>query len=272
MYGRGINSIAEVLGCTKERAQEILDTFFEGFPDVKRWINSTYDFVRKNGYVEDYSGRRRRLPDIFLPKYEVKLDGKEITTDFNPLLYCNGIIKKTVDPRITSYTNRLAKAKTKKEIDEIKAQAKKDKIIIKDNGGFIAQAERQCVNARIQGGAATLTKLAMIKIYNDDFMKERDAHLIINVHDELLIECPEQYAKECAERLAYDMCQAAVDFGIDIPMKCDADIFKWWYQDQVIGDIKKEIESKDLIKEVVLRNEKYALTDDMIYEFSKLIN
>ncbi len=271
MYGRGIASIAEVLGCTKEKAQEIMDAFFNAFPDVRKWIDETYAFVRKMGYVTDYSGRRRRLPDVNLPKYSFEIDGKSLSASFNPLLGCKNKYKRDDDPRIVSFRQQLAAAKSFKEITAIKETAKALGITIIDNGNAIAQAERQCVNARIQGGAATLTKLAMIKIYNDEFMKERDAKLIINVHDELLMECPEQYAQECADRLAYDMCQAAIDYGIDIPMKCDADVFEWWYQDQVIGDVKKEMKKKDLIKEVVLADEKYALTDDMIYTFKKII-
>ena len=43
-----------------------------------------------------------------------------------------------------------------------------ENIEIHDNSGFIAQAERQCVNARIQGGAATMTKISMIKIHKDE--------------------------------------------------------------------------------------------------------
>lgn len=271
MYGRGIESIAEVLGCTKERAQAILDTFFNGFPEVRKWIDETYAFVRKTGYVTDYSGRRRRLPNVQLPKYSFNINGKNVMDAFNPLLGCKGKYKRDDDPRIISFKKQIESAKSFKEINAIRNNARAVGIDIIDNGNAIAQAERQCVNARIQGGAATLTKLAMIKIYNDEFMQERDAKLIINVHDELLMECPEQYAQECADRLAYDMCQAAVDYGIDIPMKCDADVFEWWYQDQVIGDIKKEMEKKNLIKEVVLAEEKYALTDDMVYKFNKLI-
>ena len=273
MYGRGIASIGEVLGCTKEKAQQILDSFFDGFPDVKKWLDSTDAFAKKYGYVEDYSGRRRRLPDILLPRYDVYDKSEKNYTKENPLLFCSNIIKPTANKKVEEYKKLLKEAKGKKAIDDIKTKAKYDKITIKDNGGFIAKAERQCVNARIQGGAATLTKLAMIKIYNDDFMKQRDAKLLINVHDELLMECPVEYAQECADRLAYDMCQAAIDFGIDIPMKCDADSFHWWYQDQIIGDIKKAI-AGDHKKDIpprpqadVIAEYSQFLTNDMLQDW-----
>ena len=240
MYGRGINSIAEQLGCSLDEAQEILDSFYKGFPAVKKWIDETYSFVRKNGYVEDYMGRRRRLPDVNLPKYSVSLAKKSVGLDFNPLLLCKGIITKTVDPKIAKYQELLKKA-SYKDIKDIMANAKKDGVTIINNSGLIAQAERQCVNARVQGGASTLTKLATIKIFNDEEMQKYDAHLVINVHDELLMECKEEYAEECAKRLAYDMISVAPENGIDVPMKCDADSFKWWYQDQLIGDVGDEM-------------------------------
>lgn len=240
MYGRGINSIAEQLNCSKEDAQAILDSFYDGFSKVKEWIDETYAFVRKYGYVEDFMGRRRRLPDVNLPKYEVSLKEKIKSIDFNPLLFCKGKIQKTVDPKITKYQELIKKAKFN-EISDIVSKAQADGVIIKNNGGFIAQAERQCVNARVQGGASSLTKLATIKIFNDEEMKKYDAHLVINVHDELLMECKEEFAEECAKRLSYDMISVASDYGIDVPMKCDADTFKWWYQDQLIGDISDDI-------------------------------
>ncbi len=269
MYGRGIASIAEVLKCSEDKAQEIMDTFFNGFPGVKTWINSVYEFVRANGYVEDYSGRRRRLNDILLPKFTLKLIGKALSSDFNPLLHCKGIVTKNSDPRIIKFTKDLENVKSKKELDAIIAEAKRCGVEVINNSGKISRAERQCVNAAIQGGAATLTKLAMIEIYNDEFMKERDAKLVINVHDELLMECPEKYAEECADRLAYDMCKAATDFGITIPMKCDAGVFRWWYQDKLVSDVKNECKDKDLIPEVVMKEDKWCFTPQMYFELKK---
>jgi DNA polymerase I-like protein with 3'-5' exonuclease and polymerase domains len=88
------------------------------------------------------------------------------------------------------YKDLLRNAKGKRDIDSIKSKAIGDNIEIKDNSYFVAQAERQCVNARIQGGAATLTKLAMIKIHNDEVLKRLGFRLSIAVHDELIGECP----------------------------------------------------------------------------------
>lgn len=99
--------------------------------------------------------------------------------------------------------------------------------------GRRSQAERQCFNARIQGGAATLTKLAMIDIANDQQMKDCHAQLIIPVHDELLVECPAFYADKVYERLPQLMVGAAKKGGIEIPQKCDPYCVDRWYADEM---------------------------------------
>ena len=73
-----------------------------------------------------------------------------------------------------------------------------------------------------------MTKLAMISIGNDEFLKQKQCKLLLQVHDEVIAECPEEYAKECAERLSQLMIQAAAE-KVSVPMKCDAEITRVWY-------------------------------------------
>lgn len=106
------------------------------------------------GYVEDLWGRRRHLPDIKLPRYEVSMEGDDTvsqTLNFNPLLGSLGKIEKQKNPLIAEYEKLLEGCRGKKDSDAVIAKAKKDHVVIKNNTGFISQAERQCVNARIQG-------------------------------------------------------------------------------------------------------------------------
>jgi len=49
-------------------------------------------------------------------------------------------------------------------------------------------AERQAINAPIQGSAADIIKLAMIEIHNEIKMKNIDAKMLLQVHDELIFE------------------------------------------------------------------------------------
>jgi DNA polymerase I-like protein with 3'-5' exonuclease and polymerase domains len=109
-------------------------------------------------------GRRRRLPDIQLPKYTIKC--KNNSTDFNPLLYTQGKYTSENSKIIESYKKKLDKVTSRRDYNLIKQEAEKNDVYITDNGGFISQAQRQCVNARVQGGAASMSKLAMRKVYD----------------------------------------------------------------------------------------------------------
>ena len=68
--GRGIASVAEQLHTSKEKAQEIQDKIFKGFPAILKFEQDSKEMARQLGYVDTLWGRKRRLPDIQLPKYE----------------------------------------------------------------------------------------------------------------------------------------------------------------------------------------------------------
>ena len=88
------------------------------------------------------------------------------------------------------------------------------------------------VNARIQGSAADMSKLAMIKIGNDKRLKELGFRLLIPVHDELIAECPEENAKECVERFSQLMSEAPGE-KFSIPIKCDVEVTRCWYGEPI---------------------------------------
>lgn len=236
MYGRGVNSIAEQINGTIEEAQDIVNNFYKSFPKVKNWMDETNRNAKLNGYVEDLWGRRRRLPDILLPKYEIK-DSNISSSVFNPFIGCADRLLETA--LVKKYKEKLSSAKGYKEVEEIKQEAKKEKVDIKDNGGFIAQAERQCVNARIQGGAATMTKIAMNKIYRDDILNSLGFKLLIGVHDELIGECPKENTDAVADRLTYVM-RTCIEDICDVPFKCDADICDHWYYNDYADVVRQE--------------------------------
>jgi DNA polymerase-1 len=270
MYGRGNASIAEQIGGTYEQAEQITEKFFNSFPKVKVWIDKTQEDCKRLGYVEDFWGRRRRLPDIQLPKFTIK-DTKDKSGDstFNPILGCLGKVTKQDNPSIKKYQTLLENMKGRKEYDKIKDQAQKEGITIVNNGSFIAQAERQCVNARIQGSSATLTKKAMINVYRDPILKKYGFKLLLAVHDELIGECLDEYRDECAKRLTEVMVEAASD--MKVPMKCDPTVTKFWYEDEIAHKLQKFRDEKfkdGLDMEAVvdlLAEEHLELTRDRIY-------
>ena len=110
--------------------------------------------AREKGYVTTLWGRKRRLPDMQLDKYEFDFSNFVIE-DFDPLSFddsnSEAIREQEEQKAINYYTKQLDKAYGRIAKEQVKAKAREDGIIIKDNGGFIAQAERQCVNSRIQG-------------------------------------------------------------------------------------------------------------------------
>lgn len=246
MYGRGVASIAEQIHGTKEDAQNIIDGFYKSFPKVKTWIDETQAEARKKGYVEDLWGRRRRLPDILLPEYEIKLIGDQSGKDlFNPFLLCENRKNEEAEKLISKYNQKLKNIKYRKDYERIKSEALKEGIEIHSNTGFIAQAERQCVNARIQGSSATMTKKAMINLYRDKRLNELGFKLLIGVHDELIGECPLEYKDEVAERLTSIMKSAAADV-CEVPFKCDAELATCWYLPQYTAEIEEQFD--DLLK------------------------
>lgn len=245
MYGMGPASLAESINGTVQDAQKIIDDFYAGFPKVKKWIDETYTFAKQNGYVEDLWGRRRRLPDIQLPKYTItKINGSAM--EFNPILGCLGLYGEQSDPLVDVYRKKLDAARGKKDVENITAAAFKDGITIRNNGYFISQAERQCVNSRVQGGAATMSKKAMINVYRDPVLKELGFKLMIAVHDELIGECPAENADAVADRLCEVMKHSALP-ECTVPFKCDPTIESSWYYTDY-GDTLRAEYSKLLAK------------------------
>lgn len=246
MYGRGAASIAEQINQPIQEAQKIIDTFFKGYPAVKKWIDKTQEDAKVNGYVEDHWGRRRRLPDILRPPVDVRYTDKNrvvVPSDFNPLLGSTGKYTASTRSDIDIYRDKALAIRGRKEMEKLKAEAFAKGIEIHENGGFIAQAERQCVNARIQGGAATITKIAMTKVHSDPELKRMGFKMLICVHDELIGECPEEFAEACGERLSQVMIESVAE-DVACPMKCDATITHYWYEDEVAAKLQEKFAEK----------------------------
>lgn len=242
MYGRGVASISEQTGCSIQEAQKIIDDFYKGFPAVKAWTDKTQADAKKYGYVEDFMGRRRRLPDIQRPPIEVCYVDKTrpmLSANFNPLLGSTGLYASNQESDIDAYRKKAVAVKGRPQMEKLKAEALTKGIEIHENGGFIAQAERQCVNARIQGGASTITKLAMSRVHRDEELNRLGFRMLICVHDELIGECPEENAKACGKRLSEVMIDSVRDL-VACPMKCDDTITHRWYEDEVAAKLQEQ--------------------------------
>ena len=87
-------------------------------------------------------------------------------------------------------------------------------------------AERIALNTPIQGTAADLIKLAMIRVENALNKHFPEAQLLLQVHDELIVECPEGIAPQVAALISREMEGIA---KLNVPLLAEAKIGKSWY-------------------------------------------
>ena len=88
-----------------------------------------------------------------------------------------------------------------------------------------AFGERVALNAPIQGTAADIIKLAMVHVDRALKSEELSARLILQVHDELIVECPPEEAERVKELLTRTMADAA---ALSVPLLADAEIGLTW--------------------------------------------
>ncbi len=88
-------------------------------------------------------------------------------------------------------------------------------------------AERIALNTPIQGSAADLIKLAMLRVHSALAEKYPDAKLVLQVHDELIVECPERDAEAVAALVSEQMQKVA---QLRVPLLAEAKWGKSWYE------------------------------------------
>ena len=85
--------------------------------------------------------------------------------------------------------------------------------------------ERVALNMPIQGTAADIIKIAMVNVHRHLAEEGLEAKLILQVHDELIVECPDSEAERVKEILTYEMENAA---ALSVPLTVDAHIGHSW--------------------------------------------
>ena len=88
-------------------------------------------------------------------------------------------------------------------------------------------AERNAVNAPIQGSAADIIKIAMVRIHNNLIRQKLKSKMILQVHDELIFEVPERELEQLRELVLFEMSDAA---RLDVPLKVEWGIGKNWFE------------------------------------------
>ena len=95
------------------------------------------------------------------------------------------------------------------------------------NFNLRSSGERMARNMPIQGTAADIMKLAMVNVHRRLKQEDLQAKIILQVHDEIIIECPEREANRVCEILRTEMEQVA---DLSVPLTVDAHIGKNWME------------------------------------------
>ena len=162
-YGQTAYGLSNATGLTQAEAEDFIKTYFERFPRVREYIDTTKALATRQGYVETLLGRRRYFPEL-------------------------GPGSKA--------THHVRQA-----------------------------AERVAINAPIQGTAADIINIATIRLHRA--LRERGlrARMILQVHDELVAEAPEEEVATVAP-LMREVMEGA--FELQAPLKADLKVGENW--------------------------------------------
>ncbi len=163
MYGQGAFGLAQQLGLPRHEAQEIIAQYFEKYPGIKHYIDTTIATTRDRGFATTLRGRRRLFP-----------------------------------------------------------------LINSQNRQLQASAERAAVNMPIQGTAADMMKIAMVNVDRRMRHEQVQALLMLQVHDELLLEVPYEEREQVTELVREEMERALPLEGV--PIVVDTGWGQSWYE------------------------------------------
>jgi len=91
----------------------------------------------------------------------------------------------------------------------------------------VARADRQAGNSKIQGSAADVAKMAMIKVNNHPRLIEMGCEMLLQIHDELVIEVPEKHIDE-AVPIIKDLMEHPLDYDLAVPLDVDLGVGWSW--------------------------------------------
>ncbi|MEO1842737.1 MAG: DNA polymerase, partial [Akkermansiaceae bacterium] len=164
IYGISAFGLGQRLGIPRREAGDIIDTYFEQYPEVKAFMDATIAGARKNGCVQTLTGRRRYLRDINSANATVR-----------------------------------------------------------------GNAERAAINTPIQGSAADMIKLAMIRVQEFLQAGSYQSKMLLQVHDELVFDLHESEAEVLIPMITEAM-QIALPLPNGVPIKVDTGMGANWLE------------------------------------------
>ena len=158
IYGISAFGLARLLGIPRALAKTYIDSYFEKYPEIKKYMDETIQFASEKGYVLTPFGRK-----CFITGFE--------------------------------------------------------------NGATRGFASRAAINAPIQGGAADIIKMAMIKMQEQLEQHQMKTKMLLQVHDELVFEVPENEIEQ-AKTLIKDVMENVVH--LSVPLIAEVGVGKNW--------------------------------------------
>ena len=193
LYGAGPYKISKTVGCTKEEAVNLYETYFGSFPRLQKAIKDAHRVVESNGMIKNCFGRIRHLPEaqIVIPQPNVI---------FEPTPYCYGKKDKRDDPNCAcKFVGFCAK------------ETYRQQLIQRKQGAF-----RQSFNFLCQSSAACLVNRAMIKMTK--MLEGFDAQIVHQIHDDIVVHCRADQAEKVMQLMKNAMETA---FEFEVPMATD---------------------------------------------------
>lgn len=131
-------------------------------------------------------------------------------------------------PRVYQFTDdvvRVCRSRRPPHVKTLLGRKRRLPTIHAKNDSLRLEAERQAVNSVIQGSAADINKLAMVRI---DRTSPSWMWLLLNVHDEFVVSVPERHVDEGAEILEEAMVGAGISDLMDVPLRTDVKAVDRW--------------------------------------------
>ncbi|MBD3278336.1 MAG: DNA polymerase I, partial [Candidatus Aegiribacteria sp.] len=141
----------------------------------------------------------------------------------------SGIINRYLEtyPELKTFFNScVEKAEEKEETRTVLGRKRNFSGMKKAKGAQRSSMERMAVNTTIQGSAADIIKLAMIRVHRR-LKGMENCGMVLQVHDELVAECPPERAEEVADILTEEMESA---FILEVPLRVETGIGSDWLE------------------------------------------
>ena len=131
-------------------------------------------------------------------------------------------------PGIRKYMDKtLSLARDRGYVETLYKRRRKTGNLNASNRNIVQAEERVAINMPIQGTAADIIKIAMINIHKKMDSENYQSKMILQIHDELLFECPQAEVEKLAAMVIEEM-EGAVQ--LSVPLKVDWNYGKSWYE------------------------------------------